>query len=282
MVKNRVVLSLGGGGARGIAHVGVIKYLEDHEIPIDAIAGTSMGALIASLYAFGRSTDEIIEIFSRLNPFEYRGLSFEKYRLGIWKNTSLMETLYQEFPDNPNIEDSKIKLYIATTRLKDGKAVFFEKGNLIDAILASCAIPGIYNPQDINGELYTDGGLSEVVPYSCFCKKDITICASFINRVHKRPKNTLELISDALDIALDNKTREQMKNVDWVIEMDTSGFSKFKVERLSDLVYLGYRSSKKLESFFWVKVIFHKNRIIKFFQKFNFIHIPKILKFNKK
>lgn len=282
MVKNKVVLSLGGGGSKGPAHIGVIKYLEENCIPIDALAGTSIGALVASLYAFGKTSDDIIKVFEKLNPFEYKGLNFEKGVLGIWKNTSLIDTLHDEFPNNPNIEDSNIKLYILATRLKDGKSVFFEKGNLIQAILASCAIPGVYNPQKINGDLYADGGLSEVVPYSCFSKKDIKICSSFVCKVHKNPKNTLELISNSLDIALDNKTKEQMKYVDFVIEIDASHYSKIKIEKINELVQLGYDSSKKLESFFLIKFIFHKNRIINLFQQFNFIHIPKIFKFKKK
>lgn len=278
MIKKQVVLSLGAGGAKGVAHVGVLRFLKENQIPIKAVAGSSIGSFIAALYAFNYTIDQISEIFQELDPFEYKGLNIIRLnKMGIWKNTSLENILRREFKDK-NIEDSPIPLYILSTDVSTGEGIYLTKGSVVKAVMASCAVPGIYEPEEIGDRLLVDGGLVEVVPYSCFKNTDIIIASNLNTKKYTKPENTMGVINNSMDIALDNKTYEQLKNVDWVIDIDCTDYSKFKIERIDQLIKKGYEASSRLKSYRWIKFIFYRNRIIRFFKSFNFIKLPKIFK----
>src|SRR6056297_3269101 len=136
--KNKIGLALGGGAVLGAAHVGVLKHLHEKQIKIDAIAGTSIGAFVASLYAFGKSPGEIEDIARELNWMDVSKLSLSQH--GLLSNKKLGKTLHEVLGD-VNIEDADIKLAMIATNISTGEKVVLEKGNLAKAVTASTCIP---------------------------------------------------------------------------------------------------------------------------------------------
>lgn len=164
-MKKEVSLVLSSGGARGIAHVGVIEELERRGYHIRAISGTSMGALVGGIYAAGglklykewALTLDRMDVFS-LVDFSWRGT-------GIVKGERVLEEMKKIIPDRV-IESFPIPFSAIATDIINGKEVVFEKGSLYDAIRASISIPTVFTPFEYNGMLLVDGGVVNPVPIS--------------------------------------------------------------------------------------------------------------------
>ncbi|MEA1939491.1 MAG: patatin-like phospholipase family protein [Candidatus Caldatribacteriota bacterium] len=190
--KLKVGLVLGGGGARGLAHIGVLKVLERENIPIDFIVGTSMGAILGASYALERDINKIEKItnkYSKLNKFSI-DLTFSKQnkkervfflrkmsnflKRGYILNLELrkrylndgedMKTIIQELIDNKFFKDTKIPFTAVAADLVKGEKVVLNKGKLSDAILASSSIPGMFPPVTLDKKILVDGGVVSVVP----------------------------------------------------------------------------------------------------------------------
>ncbi len=159
----RIGLALGGGAARGFAHIGVIKALEAHGIHPDLVAGTSAGSVVAALYASGMSGLQMNKAALKLDeasisdwamPFRSRGL-LKGVALENYLNTTL---------NNRRIEQLKIPLGVVATDLRTGEPILFQRGNTGQAVRASCSVPSIFEPVTIGRHEYVDGGLVSPVP----------------------------------------------------------------------------------------------------------------------
>jgi NTE family protein len=173
-------LALGGGGMRGIAHIGVLRVLERENIPIDCIAGSSIGALVGGMYAAGIPVDRIEEIFKDNHLKKIVGTDrlaisaigkglrrfvFRRPYSGIVSGKKLAKFMKKYMPEGKkNIEDLDIPFCVVTTNLCDGKAYRLTKGDLTQAILASMAMAPLIQPVKVNGDVYVDGGVSANVP----------------------------------------------------------------------------------------------------------------------
>lgn len=189
--KKKVGLALGGGGWRGLAHVGVLKALEENNIPIDFIAGTSAGALIGGLYSYFGNVKELEEF---VKNFGYRDLfkiiTDARLKSGILKGQKLIKYL-NKITNDANIEDLKIPFKAVSTDLLTGKSYYFDKGNLAEAIKASVSIPLLFNPTKKDGKILIDGGATENVPVTCV--KDMgaeLVIASCVNTAYFPLKET--------------------------------------------------------------------------------------------
>jgi len=158
-MKTGLVLS--GGGVRGAAHLGIIKALEELNIQIDVISGTSAGALAGAFYASGLKPDEILEIMIRINKY-----SFFKPALGsggMLSHKPLIAFIKNNLPVN-TFEELKIKLIVSATDYKNAKTKYFEKGDLILPLLAASTVPVLYKPVLVAGQKYIDGGIVNNLP----------------------------------------------------------------------------------------------------------------------
>jgi len=163
MKKRTVSLVLGSGGARGLAHIGVIHWLEEHGYEIQAISGSSMGALIGGIYAAGK-----LDIYTRwVSALRQRDvirlLDINFSGAGLFSGERIMHTLKDLLGDT-NIEDLPIAFTAVATDLDAGREVWFRRGSLFDAIRASISIPTVFTPVSYKGHLLVDGGLSNPVP----------------------------------------------------------------------------------------------------------------------
>jgi len=159
--RPRIGIALGGGFARGIAHLGVLRVLQEEKIPIDYLTGTSSGSLLAISYASGHSIPEIIR--------QAQATRFKDF--GSWKTFLAGPGLKQKLEHYPRkflgvstFEDLKIPLAIAATDLATGEAVYFSHGQLGPALRASCAYPGMFVPVEVEGRMLVDGFLAAPVP----------------------------------------------------------------------------------------------------------------------
>jgi NTE family protein len=219
-LRPKVGVALGGGFARGIAHIGVLRALEAAEIPVDVITGTSVGALIASAYASGTSLDDMAgqATQTRFRDFGRWTLS----RLGMATNDRLEEFLHR-FTTCTDFNQLKIPLAIVATDLMAGKTVHFVEGEIGPALRASCAYPGLFLPVEINGRVMVDGFLTEQVP--AVAARDLG--AEVVIAVHlepglldSKPRNTIEVISRSFSIIQSSSTQAWRSAYDVLIEPD--------------------------------------------------------------
>lgn len=178
-----VSLVLGSGGARGLAHIGVIDYLEANGYEIRSVAGASMGALVGGIWAAGR-LDEYAEWVQALTRFDVlRMLDFSFSRGGVLKGERIIELL-RELVGDRNIEDLPVTFTAVAADLHTGKEVWLNRGNLFDAIRASIAIPTVFTPHAYLGRYLLDGGLVNPVPIAPTLHDvtDRTIAVNLIGR----------------------------------------------------------------------------------------------------
>ena len=162
MTRKKIGLALSGGAARGFAHLGVLRVLAEHNIPIDFIAGTSAGSFAGGAAACGASVEEIIEMARKVSWFNMAGFSFSPR--GILSNASMGKFIKQNFP-HTRFEDLPIPFAAVACDLETGEEVVLkDKGNLALAIQASCAIPGVFVPVEIEGKTLVDGGVVSPIP----------------------------------------------------------------------------------------------------------------------
>src|SRR6201997_5716658 len=154
-------VALGGGFARGIAHIGVLKVLEQENIPIDFVAGTSVGALIGAAYCSGVSVAELEQIATRVRFKDFARWTLSRY--GFASNQRLVGFLNSNLKVK-TFEELGIPLAVTATDFSTGDGVVFHSGPLVDPVRASCAYPGMFLPVKINGRLLVDGMLAHAVP----------------------------------------------------------------------------------------------------------------------
>ena len=247
--KTRIGLALGGGGARGIAHIGVLKAMSESEHKIDCIAGTSAGALIATLYAFGMDWQEIKDIFSSLSLTKLGAFSLGSPGL---MNGNRVADLIKKHIGNVDIADASIPLAIVCCDLISGKNVIFTQGPAALLVQASGAFPGLFNPVPYDGMLLVDGFLTENVPVSAVRK----LGANFVVAVNLGTKGysppaklgISDVINRSFDILVNNPLDRSARRIAYSIELDMSFMDRFKVTEVAKPIDLGYRQTKLMLS----------------------------------
>lgn len=218
--KPKIGLALGGGGSRGLAHIGVIKVLEKQGVPIDYIAGTSIGALVGGLYAYFQDAGKLEEIFLIQKWQKVFSLVSASLRGGFLSQKKLEKYLQTEI-GRINIQDLKIPFIAITVDLLRGKEVKLAKGDLIQAMMASIAIPIVFKPVVYEKKVLVDGGLINPIPVDTVK----TLGADSVIAVNLQSKYFVGRKPDlfnygmrALEIFEYQLSREQLKKADVVIE----------------------------------------------------------------
>jgi len=170
-------LVLSGGGARGIAHVGVLKFLEEKGIHIDAISGTSAGAIAGSFYAAGYSAARIIEILKTIQIFKLMRPSFSAS--GFFR-TEKISAIYEKYLP-ATFEELSTSLWISATNVEKGRTKFFMSGELVKPLIASCCLPMLFEPVTIDKSLYVDGGMLNNLPVEPLLDKCDRIIGVHVN-----------------------------------------------------------------------------------------------------
>lgn len=237
-VPPKVGVALGGGGARGFAHVGVLRVLEQEKIAVDAVAGTSVGSLIGALYAdTGRVLDAEFHAVAVTGEdlFDYKALAF--FSGGFVKGERLEEFLSAHLV-HKSIEQFSVKFAAVAVSLSTGKDVAFQRGSVARAVHASCAIPGVFIPVEIGGVTYVDGGVTNPIPADVVRRMgaDVVVAVAIPAAVPKAaPKNPIESALHAVTIMSGEIGRLRAREADVVIAPD-----------VGDVMYDDFSQKKRL------------------------------------
>jgi NTE family protein len=247
--KRNLALVLSGGSARGLAHIGVLEVLEENHIPIDAIVGTSMGALIGGLYSAG-TLNKFKEKAIHLSDNKFLSLFLsQRIKSGNNKSESIAPFL-REFTQNKRIEKLPISFTAVATDLKSGKEVFIDKGDLLKGILASTSIPGVFQPVKLGNKLLIDGGVVDPLPQKygqLIGDKVISVNAMPDKFKYERESDAFDIISEAVGIMtheLIRLTSTQSKRTVF-LQLKTNNIKPFDFFHADKLIKLGRKEAKK-------------------------------------
>ncbi len=238
--RPRIGLALGGGFARGLAHIGVLKVFEAEQIPIDFLAGTSVGSVIAASYASGVSAKELGEIASlvRFKDFSRWTIS----RFGIFNNDKMADFLHRILRCQ-TFEELRIPLAVATTDIITGEPAVFTQGDLVAPVRASCAYPGMFLPVNINGRLLVDGFLAHAVPAAPLremgAERVVSVYLSARWVKPHGPRHVFDIIGQCFSIAQDKMCGLWESVSDVVVEPDIGDFGYDDFARAPELVQAG-------------------------------------------
>ncbi len=244
-------LVLSGGGARGVAHIGVLKALEEQGVEVTHISGTSAGAVVGAMFAAGNSWQDIFRFFKEVPIFNYRRYAINKPgfidSLKFYKD---FEGLFKE-DDFASLEK---KLFVTATNLIDGKIKIFSSGELIKPVLASASFPGIFTPISINKGAYVDGGLLNnfpVEPLKPLCDKIIGVFVNPLETIQiEELSHSYQILNRSLQISLGNQSLHKFKDCDFVISpAGLTKFGIFDLKTLDAIFEIGYLAAiKELET----------------------------------
>jgi NTE family protein len=242
MFQTGIVLS--GGGARGFSHLGVLQALNEAGIFPDCISGTSAGSIAGVFYADGYSPLETLEILSKNKRLDY--LSFGIPKDGLLEMTGMQKILEKHIRAK-TFKDLKIPLFVAATNLNHGKIEYFQKGNLIEAVIASSSIPVIFKPHVINNIHYVDGGVMDNLPIAPLRKKCKRIIGSYVNPVgYQESFTNLFIIAErTYSLGVSKDVQEKSKKFDLFI--DPPELEKYNIlnpDKAREIYEIGYKSTR--------------------------------------
>ncbi len=238
-------LVLSGGGARGIAHIGILKALDEMNVLIHHISGTSAGAIVGALYAQGFPPDQIFDLVKNVSVFKSVRPAFAW--TGLLTMDGLKEVLLKNIPHN-DFSKLKIPLTVAATDIRKGQIHYFHTGELASAIIASSSIPAIFNPVQLNGNLYVDGGLLDNLPVKPIRATCDVVVGCHCNHVSPEfdVTNMKLVVERSLLIAIHANTVVSRDLCDVFIEpprMDR--FSSLDLSKAREIFEFGYRFTKE-------------------------------------
>lgn len=245
-------LVLSGGGMRGAAHIGVIRALEEHQIHPTHIAGSSAGAIVGSLYAYGYGWEDILTFFKEIQIFNIRKYAINK------PGFIDAEKFYDEFKTYLEEDDFsflKKELFITATNILKGKLRVFEKGELIKPVLASAAFPGLFAPVKIKSSYYIDGGALNNFPLESIRKKCDHIIGVYVDGfdvlVMKDLKHSHQVVERVFRVKSVLENQPKFAECDlMIIPSELNGFGTFDKKNLDAIVEIGYNAAKnKLSNF---------------------------------
>lgn len=251
-MKTGLVLS--GGGARGIAHIGVLKALEEFNIKIDMISAVSTGAIFGALYSSGVNVQEMLKISMEANLFDL--MDFRIGKPGLFKSEAIRKTL-EKYLKVKSFEKLSIPLTVAATDFINGKTDYFSAGNLVNILVASSSIPVIFQPVIIDNKMYVDGGLLNNLPVEPL----VNNCKTIIG-VHVNPLNTSlndfnlrSMIERSFHISIAHTIKEKVKQCSVFIEpAELHRFHVFDMKHASEIASIGYKATmeqkEKILAFF--------------------------------
>ncbi|MDD3405212.1 MAG: phospholipase [Sphingobacteriia bacterium] len=235
----KIGLSLSGGGAKGIAHLGVLQALEEFDLKPDIIAGVSAGSIIGALYADGKTPKDICQFFQESSFFKYVSIKPKKGLMSPKRFHDLLDG----YLTAKTFEDLKIPLIINATELVEGKNVYFTTGTLIDKIVASASVPIFLNPAEIDGKIFVDGGIFCNMPAKIIRPKCETLIGVHVNPILSEGK--IDSVSDVLErvyhLVIQANTIAEKKVCDIVIEpVKARNFGMFEISKSQQLFDIGY------------------------------------------
>lgn len=243
-------LVLSGGGVRGMAHVGLLKAMHEFGIKAQIVTGSSVGALVGALYAKGYSNDEMLQFFKTTPLFNYQFLTIAK--AGFIDTDKYIKLFKEYFPED-NFSELEKELHIVATNIQDGNEEFFTSGELIRPLLASAALPPVFSPVELNGQLYADGGIMNNFPMEPLIDKCDFIIGSNVSIVSKLEKkdlkNSLQLTGRVTGLMIYASSKKKLNSCNLLFESpDLEQIGMLDRKAIEKAFSIGYdNASRQLE-----------------------------------
>lgn len=225
--KPVIGLTLSGGGMRGIAHIAVLKALEEYGLKPDIISGTSAGSIVGAFYSLGKTPDEMMEIVKQTTFFSRSYLRLSKN--GIFSSKFILKLFMDHFPED-DFKVLKIPVYVAATEMTHGIVDFFSEGELFGPLLASSSVPFILPPVKIGEKIYVDGGVLDNLPIEPIIDKCDFLIASHVNSISYDRLEKMSLMKEfdrILHLAIAKSVYSKAKSCD--IFLDPPKMTKFSL-----------------------------------------------------
>lgn len=275
--RPRIGLALSGGGALGLTEIGVIKWMEENHIPVDRIAGTSMGSIIGSMYATGMTPEEIQKFAEKIDWDQaflpepgYAEISYRRKQdrrdflvaapFGLKHGLKgpnglnsgqaaglLLDRIAFADAGITNFDDLPIPFRCVATDMQSGEAIVLRDGFLADAVRASMAIPGVFTPVELNGRILADGGMVQNIPVETV--RDMGADAVIAVELHYPPGDIGQLgtlvgvLSRAIDVMITQNERHSLAFAKAKVRVEMKGFAITDYNRVDELVQLGYKAA---------------------------------------
>lgn len=238
-----VCLALGSGSAKGIAHIGVIEALEESGYKINAVSGTSMGAIVGAYYTFGKLDVLKSWLMSLDKRGTFKNIDFSMTG-GFISGNKLMKNIEEQLGD-VCFEDARIPLFIPATNLDSGKEEIFYKGPVLPAIRSSISIPGVMKPYLYNGHYYVDGAVTDPVPVDVLSDKGykniiaVHLHEHIENRETGDAPGVIDTALRSMSIVTRHLAKAKMCGARAAIQPDLSGIGMFHMYRAGDIINIG-------------------------------------------
>jgi len=243
--KPTLGLVLSGGGARGIAHIGVVQALRERGLAPDVIAGSSSGAIIGAFAAAGHSTETMLDFFATRSPFRLQMVTMRK--AGIVDTAKVIASFRDYFPED-SFEALETRLFLTATDIVNARLTIFESGPLIQAILASCSMPMVFTPTEIDGRIYVDGGVINnfpVEPVRGRCDVLVGHYASPLRVVRTADIDGVLAVSQrALEVAMFFSSKTKFHECDVMLAPEElHSYGLFDTKNHREIFEIGYRAA---------------------------------------
>lgn len=225
--KPIIGLTLSGGGMRGIAHIAVLKALEEYDLKPQIISGTSAGSIVAAFYAFGKTPDEMMEIVKETTFFSRSYLKLSKN--GIFSSSFILKLFTDHFPED-DFKILKIPVYVAATEMTHGIVDFFSEGPLFQPLLASSSVPFVLPPVRIGEKIYVDGGVLDNLPIEPIVDQCDFLIASHVNSISYDELKKMSILKEfdrILHLAIAKSVYSKVTSCD--IFLDPPKMTKFSL-----------------------------------------------------
>ena len=247
-MEPRVALALGGGAARGLAHIGVVSTLLEHGIGIGAIAGTSAGSLIGALAASGMDASQMREVALSVSWRSLVSLPRKLPLLGLL-DTGRLESFIAKLIGDRSIDELETPFAAVATDIASGKEVVLTEGAVSTAVQASCSIPGMFAPVELDGAMLVDGGLINEVPGDVAARlgDELPVVGVFLNRERtllERPESVLGVLYNSFEIAVDPRGRQPgIEAVTVLISPEVDDIGYHELDRAEELIERGEQAA---------------------------------------
>ena len=247
MPEKKLGLALSGGGTRGIAHLGVLKALEEEGIRPDEVAGTSAGAIAGALYAAGYSTGQMMDFARESSLLKIFKVTFPLG--GLTKLTYLRNRLREMIPHD-SFEGLELPLHVVASDLVKGRAEIFSRGPLSRVIEASCSVPLVFQPVTIDGRDYVDGGLLENLPSRALADRTSVVVGvnvmPMVELSSRSSKGFINIATRIFDLSVHANTLPSLERCDVVVEpTEVHKYNIFQFSRQQELFDLGYEATRQ-------------------------------------
>ena len=246
--QKKLGLALSGGGALGFAHIGAIQALEEHGIKPDYVSGSSMGAIIGAIYCAGYTPSQIMQIIKKEKLYKIDKLitpNFSLKRQGLSSHATLRATLHELMPHN-SFDSLNIPFAVCVTNITSGVYEHYYSGNgLIEWVVASASIPGVFEPVVINNTTYVDGGVLNNLPaeilHNMGCKYIIGV--DVLPFLHVEKKTTMDIALWTIRLMQHDNTQEGIKYCNWLIESTAiEEYNEFDFNKYKEIYQYGYKA----------------------------------------